>query len=178
MCLKNEFKILGSSLIQCILSYFEPDRWPSCHAGIFVPVIRRMGYCNVFSILYPHSECYFYLKFSKFSSKISFIPCILCLLCQVFHTFHLLHKCCKLNKNLPWEDRDSSESQTEPVLGLKLMLIPIIAGILSALRRVIARRVSIKVVHTLCLVHGALSVSITKNIFFPFRINLKGGSMP
>ncbi|XP_014491465.1 uncharacterized protein LOC106753759 isoform X1 [Vigna radiata var. radiata] len=43
-----------------------------------------------------------------------------------------------------WEDRDSSESQTEPILGLKLMLIPIIAGILSALRRVIARRVSIK----------------------------------
>ncbi|ESW23660.1 hypothetical protein PHAVU_004G065800 [Phaseolus vulgaris] len=43
-----------------------------------------------------------------------------------------------------WEDRDSSESQNEPVLGLKLMLIPIIAGILSALRRVIARRVSIK----------------------------------
>lgn len=65
---------------------------------------------------------------------------------QVFHTFHILHKCCKLNKNLPWEDRDSSESQTEPILGLKLMLIPIIAGILSALRRVIARRVSIKVV--------------------------------
>jgi hypothetical protein len=31
-------------------------------------------------------------------------------------------------------------------LGLKQMLIPIIAGILSALRRVIARRVSIKVV--------------------------------
>ncbi|XP_004516665.1 uncharacterized protein [Cicer arietinum] len=43
-----------------------------------------------------------------------------------------------------WEDRDESEAQTEQVLGLKQMLIPIIAGILSALRRVIARRVSIK----------------------------------
>ncbi|XP_020222152.1 uncharacterized protein LOC109804730 [Cajanus cajan] len=45
-----------------------------------------------------------------------------------------------------WEDRDDSEAQiqTEPGLGLKQMLVPIIAGILSALRRVIARRVSIK----------------------------------
>ncbi|TKY46512.1 membrane protein [Spatholobus suberectus] len=39
---------------------------------------------------------------------------------------------------------DDSEARTEPVLGLKQMLVPIIAGILSALRRVIARRVSIK----------------------------------
>ncbi|KAF7820016.1 zinc transporter 5 isoform X1 [Senna tora] len=45
---------------------------------------------------------------------------------------------------LPWEDRDDSEVQTEQVLGLKIMLVPIFAGILSALRRVIARRVSIK----------------------------------
>ena len=44
------------------------------------------------------------------------------------------------------EDRDDSEVKTEPVLGLRKMLVPIIAGILSALRRVIARRVSIKVV--------------------------------
>ncbi|KAG4395843.1 hypothetical protein AAZX31_19G043700 [Glycine max] len=43
-----------------------------------------------------------------------------------------------------WEDRDDSEVKTEPVLGLRKMLVPIIAGILSALRRVIARRVSIK----------------------------------
>ncbi|KEH25351.1 nodulin MtN21/EamA-like transporter family protein [Medicago truncatula] len=40
--------------------------------------------------------------------------------------------------------QDETEAQTEHVLGLKQMLIPIIAGILSALRRVIARRVSIK----------------------------------
>lgn len=63
--------------------------------------------------------------------------------CILFHPFH---KCCKLNWNLPWEDRDDSDAQAEPVLGLKQMLIPISAGILSALRRVIARRVSIKVV--------------------------------
>ncbi|XP_019442809.1 PREDICTED: uncharacterized protein LOC109347419 isoform X2 [Lupinus angustifolius] len=43
-----------------------------------------------------------------------------------------------------WEDRDDSETKTEPVVGLKHMLVPISAGILSALRRVIARRVSIK----------------------------------
>lgn len=43
-----------------------------------------------------------------------------------------------------WEDRDDSEAQTEQSLGLKDMLVPIFAGILSALRRVIARRVSIK----------------------------------
>ncbi|KAH1215503.1 hypothetical protein GmHk_13G036627 [Glycine max] len=41
-------------------------------------------------------------------------------------------------------NRDDSEAKTEPVLGLWHMLVPIIAGILSALRRVIARRVSIK----------------------------------
>ncbi|XP_057445556.1 uncharacterized protein LOC130737733 isoform X2 [Lotus japonicus] len=43
-----------------------------------------------------------------------------------------------------WEDRDDSEVQTEQILGLKQMFVPIFAGILSALRRVIARRVSIK----------------------------------
>lgn len=47
---------------------------------------------------------------------------------------------------LPWEDRDDSGDQTEQSLGLKQMLVPIIAGILSAFRRVIARRVSIKVI--------------------------------
>ncbi|KAI4352221.1 hypothetical protein L6164_006494 [Bauhinia variegata] len=43
-----------------------------------------------------------------------------------------------------WEDRDESEAQTEQIFGLKVMLVPIFAGILSALRRVIARRVSLK----------------------------------
>lgn len=144
MCLKHKF---GSSLIQWILSYFEPDRRPYCHVGILIPVIRRMGYCNTFSILYPQSDCVIlFLKFTKFTAKISFSPCVLFLFCLVFHTFYLFCKCCILNWNIPWEDRDDSEVKTEPVLGLRKMLVPIIAGILSALRRVIARRVSIKVV--------------------------------
>ncbi|KAA3461048.1 zinc transporter 5 [Gossypium australe] len=37
-----------------------------------------------------------------------------------------------------------SEVQTEQVLGMSKMMVPILAGILSALRRVIARRVSLK----------------------------------
>ncbi|KAM7520251.1 hypothetical protein LguiB_019213 [Lonicera macranthoides] len=37
-----------------------------------------------------------------------------------------------------------TEDQTEQVLGMKEMVVPILAGILSALRRVIARRVSLK----------------------------------
>uniref|UniRef100_A0A0A0LAQ5 Uncharacterized protein n=1 Tax=Cucumis sativus TaxID=3659 RepID=A0A0A0LAQ5_CUCSA len=43
-----------------------------------------------------------------------------------------------------WNYGFDSKDQTEQVLGLKEMLIPIFAGILSALRRVIARRVSLK----------------------------------
>ncbi|KAA0063373.1 zinc transporter 5 isoform X1 [Cucumis melo var. makuwa] len=45
---------------------------------------------------------------------------------------------------LPRKDSFDSEGLTEEVLGLKEMVIPIFAGILSALRRVIARRVSLK----------------------------------
>ncbi|KAK1372263.1 zinc transporter 5 [Heracleum sosnowskyi] len=41
-------------------------------------------------------------------------------------------------------DSPDDEVQTEQVLGMKTMLIPIFAGILSALKRVIARRVSLK----------------------------------
>ncbi|KAK6150986.1 hypothetical protein DH2020_015918 [Rehmannia glutinosa] len=41
-------------------------------------------------------------------------------------------------------DSQDAEVQSEEVLGVKEMLIPIFAGILSALRRVIARRVSLK----------------------------------
>ncbi|WVZ14805.1 hypothetical protein V8G54_012371 [Vigna mungo] len=59
----------------------------------------------------------------------------------------------------------TSESQTEPVLGLKLMLIPIIAGILSALRRVIARRVSIKVNQLKRRLHGLTIASATCFMF-------------
>lgn len=57
-----------------------------------------------------------------------------------------------VNFNLRLPSKDGSDSkdqteqdQTELVLGSMEMAIPIFAGILSALRRVIARRVSLKV---------------------------------
>uniref|UniRef100_A0A5B7ALX7 Putative zinc transporter 5 n=1 Tax=Davidia involucrata TaxID=16924 RepID=A0A5B7ALX7_DAVIN len=43
-----------------------------------------------------------------------------------------------------FNDGPDTEVQTEQVLGIKEMAVPIFAGILSALRRVIARRVSLK----------------------------------
>lgn len=51
----------------------------------------------------------------------------------------------KLNWKIPFNDSLDTEDQTEQVLGMKEMVVPILAGILSALRRVIARRVSLKV---------------------------------
>lgn len=51
----------------------------------------------------------------------------------------------QLNSELPFSDNEDPDVQPEEVLGVKQMLIPIFAGILSALRRVIARRVSLKV---------------------------------
>ncbi|KVI02821.1 hypothetical protein Ccrd_018887 [Cynara cardunculus var. scolymus] len=48
--------------------------------------------------------------------------------------------CC----NIPLNDRPDSEDRTEETLNMKSMVAPIFAGILSALRRVIARRVSLK----------------------------------
>ncbi|KAF2567618.1 hypothetical protein F2Q68_00026830 [Brassica cretica] len=53
----------------------------------------------------------------------------------------------KLNKKPPSKDStDTKEEElvTEQALGLMGMMIPVVAGILSALRRVIARRVSLK----------------------------------
>jgi hypothetical protein len=46
----------------------------------------------------------------------------------------------------PFSSKDSAdpEAQTEQVLSITDMIVPILAGILSALRRVIARRVSLK----------------------------------
>ncbi|KAJ6734997.1 ZINC TRANSPORTER [Salix purpurea] len=43
-----------------------------------------------------------------------------------------------------FKDSPTTEDQTEEVLGMGEMVVPILAGILSALRRVIARRVSLK----------------------------------
>ncbi|GFP97417.1 hypothetical protein PHJA_001885800 [Phtheirospermum japonicum] len=50
----------------------------------------------------------------------------------------------ELNSKIPFSDSQEAEVQSEEVLGVKEMLIPIFAGVLSALRRVIARRVSLK----------------------------------
>jgi hypothetical protein len=89
------------------------------------------------------------LKLINFTAKIYFSCSMYSLLLFAMSFilfFNFFRKCCKLNCYIPWEDRDETEAHTENSLGLKQMLIPIIAGILSALRRVIARRVSIKVV--------------------------------
>ncbi|KAL4277302.1 hypothetical protein AHAS_Ahas20G0293600 [Arachis hypogaea] len=83
-------------------------------------------------------------------------------------SFHLIHKCCKLNWNSPWEDREDSEAQTEQALGLRQMLVPILAGILSALRRVIARRVSIK--NQLKRRLHALTIASATCFMFPFAM--------
>ncbi|KAK4367983.1 hypothetical protein RND71_011775 [Anisodus tanguticus] len=50
----------------------------------------------------------------------------------------------QLNKQIPFSNSSDDEAQTEQLVGMKEMLVPILAGILSALRRVIARRVSLK----------------------------------
>ncbi|RYR32700.1 hypothetical protein Ahy_A10g047231 isoform C [Arachis hypogaea] len=81
---------------------------------------------------------------------------------------NLWKKCCKLNWNSPWEDREDSEAQTEQALGLRQMLVPILAGILSALRRVIARRVSIK--NQLKRRLHALTIASATCFMFPFAM--------
>lgn len=52
---------------------------------------------------------------------------------------------------IPFKDSPTTEDQTEEVLGMGEMVAPILAGILSALRRVIARRVSLKVLKSIHL---------------------------
>ncbi|CAN4079968.1 unnamed protein product [Withania somnifera] len=44
----------------------------------------------------------------------------------------------------PFSDASDDAARTEQLVGMKEMLVPILAGVLSALRRVIARRVSLK----------------------------------
>lgn len=44
----------------------------------------------------------------------------------------------------PFSNASDDEAHTEQLVGMKEMLVPILAGVLSALRRVIARRVSLK----------------------------------
>ncbi|KAK3036562.1 LOW QUALITY PROTEIN: hypothetical protein RJ639_031003, partial [Escallonia herrerae] len=50
----------------------------------------------------------------------------------------------KLNLQIPFDDNLDTEVQTEQISGMSAMVVPVFAGILSALRRVIARRVSLK----------------------------------
>ncbi|XP_022148182.1 zinc transporter 5 [Momordica charantia] len=61
-------------------------------------------------------------------------------------SFYFLSQGWAMATRFPFSAKDGSvsEDQTEQVLGMKAMTIPIFAGILSALRRVIARRVSLK----------------------------------
>lgn len=73
---------------------------------------------------------------------LSFVIVKLSIIATLFST--LLY-CDHLNLELPSKDSPETEVQTEQVLGMKEMIVPLFAGILSALRRVIARRVSLKV---------------------------------
>lgn len=61
-------------------------------------------------------------------------------------SFYILSQGWAMASHSPFTSRDDldSDAQTEQVLGLKEMMVPIFAGILSALKRVIARRVSLK----------------------------------
>ncbi|KAG6392622.1 hypothetical protein SASPL_146846 [Salvia splendens] len=63
---------------------------------------------------------------------------------NTFHPYMISLGFGQLNSELPFSDNEDADVQPEEVLGVKQMLIPIFAGILSALRRVIARRVSLK----------------------------------
>ncbi|XVF20800.1 hypothetical protein REPUB_Repub12eG0034200 [Reevesia pubescens] len=67
-------------------------------------------------------------------------------LIAMFVSFYFLSQGWALATFSPFSFRDNhnSEVQTEQVLGMSQMMVPILAGILSALRRVIARRVSLK----------------------------------
>lgn len=67
-------------------------------------------------------------------------------LIAIMASFYFLAQGWAMASYSPFSFKDSidSEVQTENVLGVKEMVVPIIAGILSALRRVIARRVSLK----------------------------------
>uniref|UniRef100_A0A7N2QZ81 Zinc transporter 5 n=1 Tax=Quercus lobata TaxID=97700 RepID=A0A7N2QZ81_QUELO len=118
-------KVLASCLtcFSCDSDQIDIGRWAYCNVGIFLLTSSGVGHGNIFSILYPLLHNFLF----------SNLNCI------------KLHCCyCELNLELPWKDSPDAEVQTEQVLGMKEMVVPIFAGILSALRRVIARRVSLK----------------------------------
>lgn len=67
-------------------------------------------------------------------------------LCAMLASFYFLSQGWAMATHSPFSFNDSqdTEVQTEQVLDMKSMIAPILAGILSALRRVIARRISLK----------------------------------
>lgn len=81
----------------------------------------------------------------------------------------------KLNLYIPFTDSPDTEGSREQVLGMKEMLVPIAAGVLSALRRVIARRVSLKVLKHSRFLVGQIKLWFKKQMhfitcFYDFRI--------
>lgn len=81
----------------------------------------------------------------------------------------------KLNLNIPFKDSLDAEVPTEQVLGMKEMAIPIFAGILSGLRRVLARRVSLKVLIFSCLFLSwalFMSTKVYSEFFLPVSLSL------
>ncbi|KDO59017.1 hypothetical protein CISIN_1g018499mg [Citrus sinensis] len=67
-------------------------------------------------------------------------------LIAILASFYFLSQGWATETSSPFSFKDSldAELRTEQVLGMKEMVVPLLAGILSALRRVIARRVSLK----------------------------------
>lgn len=81
----------------------------------------------------------------------------------------------KLNLNIPFKGSLDAEVPTEQVLGMKEMAIPIFAGILSGLRRVLARRVSLKVLIFSCLFLSwalFMSTKVYSEFFLPVSLSL------
>lgn len=65
------------------------------------------------------------------------------------------------------DDPDTKDLQEEQAVGMNAMIVPTLAGILSALRRVIARRVSLKVfTFIFAQLHTALFFFWRKMLYF------------
>ncbi|XP_043715098.1 uncharacterized protein LOC122663579 [Telopea speciosissima] len=84
--------------------------------------------------------------------------------------FYLLSQGWALNTYSPisFKDRVDVEIETEKLIGMKQLAIPITAGILSALRRVIARRVSLK--NQLKRRLHAITITSATCFLFPFTM--------
>lgn len=82
-------------------------------------------------------------------------------------SFYFLSQGWATETSSPFSFKDSldAELRTEQVLGMKEMVVPLLAGILSALRRVIARRVSLK--NTLKRRLHAITITSATCFLFP-----------